>query len=123
VSFRSYPAKVTAVHDADTVRVQVDQGWGNWRDCSIRLSGINAIELKRPGGIEARDHLARMMPPGTPVTLISHGWDKYGDRTDGQIILPNGVDAGLQMITDGYAVAWNGKGPKPVPIWPIPTDG
>lgn len=121
MSVRVYPAVVVSVHDGDTATVSVDQGWDNSRLCAIRLYGMNAIELNQPGGPEARDHLMAMLPVGLAVTLISHGWDKYGDRTDGQIILPNGVDTGIQMTADGYAAAWTGKGPRPVPPWPIPA--
>lgn len=121
MSVRVYPAVVVSVHDGDTATVSVDQGWDNSRLCAIRLYGMNAIELIQPGGPEARDHLMAMLPVGLAVTLISHGWDKYGDRTDGQILLPNGVDTGIQMVADGYAAAWTGKGPRPVPPWPIPV--
>src|SRR2546430_10186637 len=49
---------------------------------TVRLNGINAIELNRPGGKEAREHLIALMPIGSKVTLTSFGWDKYGDRSE-----------------------------------------
>lgn len=121
MSVRVYPAVVVSVHDGDSVDVNVSMGWDTYRLSPIRLWGMNAIELAQPGGVEARDHLMAMLPVGLAVTLVSHGYDKYGNRTDAQILLPNGVDTGIQMIADGYAAAWTGKGPRPVPPWPIPV--
>jgi endonuclease YncB( thermonuclease family) len=47
------------------------------------------------------------------VTLVSEGWDKFGDRVDGTITLADGRDLVQTMIGAGYAVAWNGAGLKP----------
>lgn len=117
---RVYPATVTSVHDGDSCTCLADLGWGVWRVVTVRLNGINAIELNQPGGREARDHLLGLLPLNSTITLVSMGWDKYGDRTDAAIVLPSGVDVAAQMVTDGFAVAWNGKGPRPVPPWPRP---
>lgn len=119
-SIRSYPGLVVRVTDGDSAAISVDLGWYTWRLSSIRLFGINAIELRDPGGAEARAHLAALLPAGQKVTVISHGPDKYGGRTGAQIILPDGRDVSTVMIADGYAVAWTGSGPRPTPPWPIP---
>jgi endonuclease YncB( thermonuclease family) len=50
----------------------------------------------------------------------SVGADKYG-RWLGVITLSDGRDVATQMIRDGYAAPWDGKGAQPVPPWPIPT--
>jgi micrococcal nuclease len=118
---RTYPATVTGVHDGDSATVQADLGWGVWRVVTVRLSGINAIELSQPGGKEARDHLLGLMPLGSKVTLASLGWDKYGDRTDALLALTDGRDVCAQMVKDGYAAVWGGAGPRPTPSWPIPV--
>lgn len=117
---RTYPATVVSVHDGDTATLSVSLGFDTYRTSPVRLWAMNAIELNQPGGPEAGAHLAGMIPVGSAVTLISHGWDKYSDRTDGQIIRSDGLDVGARMVADGYAAAWNGKGPRPVPPWPIP---
>lgn len=121
MSVREYPAVVFSVHDGDTATLTASMGWDTYRLSPIRLWQMNAIELAQPGGPEARDHLMAMLPVGQVVTLISHGYDKFSNRTDGQIILPSGIDVGAQMVTDGYAAFWNGKGPRPVPSWPLPV--
>lgn len=117
---RTYPATVTGVHDGDSCTCLADLGWGVWRSVTIRLNGINAIELNQPGGPQARDHLIGLIPIGTKVTLASLGWDKYGDRTDALLTLSDGRDVCAVMITDGYAAVWDGKGPRPTPPWPLP---
>jgi len=45
--------------------------------------------------------------------------DKYSDRARSCITLADGRDVDM-MVTDGYAVEWNGKGERPVPAWPLP---
>lgn len=118
---RVYPAVVTGVHDGDSVTCLADLGWGVLRVVTVRLSGVNAIELNQPGGREARDHLAGLIPVNSKVTLTSLGWDKYGDRTDARLALPDGRDVATVMVADGYAAVWNGTGPRPVPPWPNPV--
>lgn len=118
---RTYPATITGVHDGDSATALADLGWGVLRVVTIRLNGINAIELNQPGGKEARDHLLTLMPINTKVMLTVLGWDKYGDRSDSLIALPDGRDVCTQMVVDGYAAVWDGKGPRPVPPWPVPV--
>lgn len=131
----TYPCAVVSVHDGDTLLAAADQGDGAWWLIDIRLIGGNARELKDPGGPEARDHLIELVRPIQPIlvqamfaaravrgTLTTHGWDKFGGRALGQIATPTVPDVMAAMIRDGYAAPWtDGKSPKPVPPWPIPT--
>jgi endonuclease YncB( thermonuclease family) len=110
------------VYDGDTLTVLADLGFAVWRRVSVRVDGINAIELRAPGGLAAREHLKALLPAGGEVTLTSLGWDKYGDRVDGRITLPDGRDVGEVMVIDGYAARWDGTGARPTPPWPIPSD-
>jgi endonuclease YncB( thermonuclease family) len=121
VSVRVFPATVTSVYDGDTFTVMADCGFEVWRVVDVRLNGCNAIELHSPGGAEARTHVLELMPVGTKITLTVSGWDKYGDRSDSLVTLPDGRDLTSTMVADGYAAAWDGKGPKPSPPWPIPV--
>lgn len=43
----------------------------------VRLRGIHAPELREPGGVEARDRLARLVA-GAEVRLVRHGRDRWG---------------------------------------------
>lgn len=121
----TYLATVMSIHDGDSIHVEVDLGFGVWKGSEnnvpgvmLRLFGCNAIELKDPGGIEARDNLATILPPGTVVVLSTVKPDKFGGRYDAIVQLPNGTDLVTGLIAGGWAAAWDGNGPKPVPVWP-----
>lgn len=120
--FGPYPGRIVEAplytngwHDGDTCLVDLDLGfafylnaldWDGHRRISCRIFGINAPELKDPGGNEAADFARSLAPAGTRVTVISHDWDKYGGRFDGQITLPDGRDFASVMIASGHAVAY-----------------
>jgi micrococcal nuclease len=114
-----YAATVTAVHDGDTLDADISLGFHLWlRAQPIRLTGCNARELNMPGGHEARDHLAALLPPGTVVKLRTLKPDKFGDRVDASVVLADGTDLVAQLVAQQWAAAWDGTGPKPVPLWP-----
>ena len=113
------PADPAAVHDGDTVRVQVvDVLLSVPVLLAVRVAGINAPELSEPGGPEARDALAGLLTPGMVVTLRHVHPDKFAGRVVSQIITGKGEDVGPWMISRGFAVAWSGVGPKPAVPWP-----
>ena len=111
-------AKVLTVHDGDNATVEVDMGFDEYKRVSVRLLGMNAIELSQPGGKEARDNLATILPAGTQIALHSVQWDKFGGRVDGHITLPDGTDLTTLLIRTGWAAPWDGTGKAPVPAWP-----
>lgn len=140
MSVYTYRGQVLTVHDGDTLRIDLDLVGvaGKHKDVElgfdlhitahrlrlredVRLRGCNARELDMPGGPEARDHLAQLLPAGVWVSVQTFKPDKYGDRWEAQITLPDGRDVTAVMCTDGYAAPWNGQGPKPVPTWPLPV--
>ena len=110
-----YPARVLDFHDGDTAHLNVDLGFGFLLSAydvtghpviSLRVFGINAPELSTDAGKAALAFAQQLCPPGTMVTVMSHGWDKYGGRFDGTIILPDGRDFGAVMIEAGQAVQY-----------------
>jgi endonuclease YncB( thermonuclease family) len=118
VTLYTYAALVAHVHDGDTVDLDADLGFDTRHFGSFRLLGCNARELAQPGGPEARDHLAALLPPGVKVIAQSVKPDKFGGRYDAAITLPDGTDLVTQLIADQWAAAWDGTGTKPVPPWP-----
>lgn len=117
-----YKAIVVRVVDGDTIILDVDLGFYTYVRMSCRLAGLNAIELSQPGGSQARTHLAGLLPDGTTVIVKSVKPDKFAGRFDAIVLEPASVTIiNDKMIKDGYAAAWNGSGPRPVPPWPIPT--
>jgi endonuclease YncB( thermonuclease family) len=116
---------VDHVQDGDSIHVKLvigeDVGFDIQIDAKIyarvRVIGINAPELKTAEGKAARDFLAKLLLPGTPVEVTSYHWDKYGGRVDGDITLltpvtisgPDGDrtydNVANLMLDTGHAVA------------------
>lgn len=107
-SFGPYKGVVDQVHDGDTVYVKLDVGFDLTVYTRVRVMGMDAPELKTPEGKAARDFAQALLPVGREVAVISHGWDKYGGRIDGEI-----MGFASAMIGAGHAKPWDGKGPKP----------
>lgn len=123
---REFPSVIFNVHDGDTVYAWCDLGFDTWRITKIRIRGIATRELSQDGGKEARDFLAGLLPPRSlpiePTCIVySYKWDKYAPRVDGDVLLFNGRLISELMIESGYALPWDGKGPQPIPTWPIPS--
>jgi endonuclease YncB( thermonuclease family) len=122
-----YNATTRRVTDADTLVLAPDLGFGAWLEPStrpdaalrsFRLLGCNTRELGQPGGAEAAAAVAEKLPPGGSTIIRSLRSDKYGGRMDAQVTLPSGRDLTAELIAEGWAAPWDGKGPKPVPTWP-----
>jgi hypothetical protein len=128
---RTYPASVIRVVDADTIVALCDRGGEDYWRVNLRLNGGNCREKNELGGQEAIIHLRELIAPVValsvaslftfPAQLISLYWDKWGGRIEGNLIVPGVGDVMQAMIRDGYAAVWDGRGPRPVPPWPIPS--
>jgi len=115
----TYLATAVRVVDGDTLVLDIDLGFGVWRHQQvIRLIGCNAIEVKEPGGEEARANLASLLPAGTEVTVTSVKVDKFGPRYDAAVTLADGRDLVSVLVAGQWAAHWNGRGPRPFPPWP-----
>jgi endonuclease YncB( thermonuclease family) len=76
-------------------------------------NGINAPELSEPGGKPSRDHLIWLVRSGTVVLkTYKDPTDKYG-RWLADVFSTAEVNLSQQMITDGFAVGWDGTETKP----------
>ncbi|QCB46652.1 thermonuclease family protein [Hydrogenophaga sp. PAMC20947] len=69
-----YEARVSRVHDGDTLWVQPVEG-GRYR--KLRIDGIDAPEICQAGGIAARDAL-RQRVMDRVVTVRERSFDRYG---------------------------------------------
>lgn len=124
-----YYADVLAVHDGDTISVNASLGFNTWHHAAqLRIAGISARELVMPGGSEARDHLAGLLPVGTRVLIRSVKVDHDPadsmsfDRYVVIVQLPSGADLATLLVNAGFACYWNGRTrPTPYPAWPITT--
>jgi endonuclease YncB( thermonuclease family) len=120
-----YRGTVARVVDGDTFVCDVDFGmYRHEVDVPIRLLHCAAREISAPGGKEARDNLARILPPGSVVLLQTAKPDKFARRWDAQVTYErDGVirDLATDLIADGWAAAWDGRGTQPKPAWPRPA--
>ncbi|MGI8307035.1 thermonuclease family protein [Saccharopolyspora hattusasensis] len=118
--------KVIRVIDGDTVAVkpvadslESTSEHNGVAEHTVRILGINAPEMNyhkdvdpECGAKAATDHLGGTLAQGLPVTIQ---YDAKADRTDhygrslAYVATPNGTDAGLQQIVDGYAMPWYPK--------------
>lgn len=115
--FGPYPAVVVDWHDGDTCHLNLDLGfsvylYGHDLDGKVTLScrvyGINAPELSTDAGKAALAYARQLCPEGSRVTVMSHGWDKYGGRFDGTLVLPDGSDFATAMLAAGQAAVMKG---------------
>lgn len=119
-----YRATILGVQDGDGLVVDLDQGRGqhdlgeNGKGLPLRLAGCNARELSEPGGPEAAEHLATLLPLGTRVHIATIKPDKYGGRWQARVELLDGTDLVELLVAEQWVAPWNGRGPRPLPPWP-----
>jgi len=108
-----YRAKVLEIYDADTIRVELNLGFGLiWRGSDnrgveIRLFGLNAPEMKgndKEKGTISRDKLREQIL-GKEITIktIKDSKEKFG-RYLGIIIKDDGTNINDWLISEGLAV-------------------
>lgn len=90
-------ATVLRVVDGDTVRMRREG-----KQVSVRLDSIDAPERGQAGGPEAKRALARFLPEGSEVAVVSFGEDRYR-RLIGQIYRADGLNVNTQLVRDGQA--------------------
>jgi micrococcal nuclease len=78
-----YKAIVTSVHDGDTVRADIDLGFGIWiKNQPLRFYGINAPELKgetKEAALKTRDRLKELLlNKEIIIETINDKKEKYG---------------------------------------------
>jgi micrococcal nuclease len=110
-----YRAVVVSEYDGDTIRADIDLGRDIWvRNEPLRLLGIDAPEIGKPGGIEARDYLRSQLPIGATITIrtVKDKTEKYGrllatiwDNDHGDVW---GDSVNQRMVWAGHAVPYDG---------------
>ena len=87
--------QVVSVHDGDTLTVLIDR-----RQVRVRLTDIDAPELKQPFGTRSRQSLSNLCF-GKIAALDVRGHDRYR-RTLAQVTCA-GKDANAEQVRRGYA--------------------
>ena len=80
-----YRCEVVKIIDGDTIRVDVDLGFGIWsRNETLRLYGIDTPESRtrdleeKKYGLAAKQFLTNMLDDSGGIKLKSHGKGKFG---------------------------------------------
>jgi len=108
MNIRAYPCKILRVHDGDTVFCEIDQGFGNTKKDNIRLSGIDAPELKEgEPALKAKEYLEQYI--NKDLIIFTHKTDKYG-RYLGIFFtnIENTISINEEMINLGLVKIYNG---------------
>ena len=108
---------VTKVVDGDTIDADIDLGFDISLSKRIRLAGIDTPESRTTNvkekamGLESKEWLKKTLEGAKDIlikTELPDSTEKYG-RIIGHLFI-NGQETSLnnQMITDGYALAYDG---------------
>ena len=102
-----YRAVIRSIYDADTIRCDIDCGFGIWKHNEpLRLYGIDAPEVRGPErdeGLRSRDWLRDRLPAGTEVVIetIKDTKGKFG-RYLARVHL-DGVNLNDELVALGLA--------------------
>ncbi len=72
-----YHGRVSEVIDGDTFRVVIDLGFKCFTRQYLRLSAVNAPELKTSAGKKVKVELMKLLAEGAAIEFISLGYDRY----------------------------------------------
>lgn len=79
-------AQLISVHDGDTVRLLLDQGFYDTKQINVRLLNVFAPELKQVGGADCRDFVeswfTQLTPFGTWNCIVTTTRLKTADKED-----------------------------------------
>ncbi|CAK0771310.1 micrococcal nuclease [Gammaproteobacteria bacterium] len=92
----SYRATVIDVHDGDTITIDV-----NGKQSKVRLSKIDAPELKQDVGVSSQRFLSKLIL-GKSVWINEENTDIHG-RILASIKTSRGLDVGLEQVKKGFA--------------------
>ena len=114
-----YRAKIVSVYDGDSVRADIDLGFGVWlNNQAIRLARINKPEIRgeeKEEGLRAKQRLLEILGYSTNDCIIKV--KKYNDRGKyGRIIAELWVETGTtqavsvneMLLNEGYATKYQG---------------
>jgi micrococcal nuclease len=104
----NYKVKVVRVYDGDTIFVNIDQGFNDWKmNQPIRLCGVNAPEVRGVGkeeGLKVKAIVEEMIANKPVVLHTIDKKDKYG-RWLGFIYI-DGLNLNQLLLENGHAVPY-----------------
>lgn len=110
----TYTATLDRVIDGDTVVLNIDLGFRLTAKLPIRLLGLNCPEHGTPGGNVATAYTLAWFAGRTLTVTTQKNPEKYG-RWLGIISAAGGSTLNADLIASHNALAWDGKGGRPLP--------
>ena len=105
---------MVSVHDGDTLTVLIEQ-----RQVKVRLTDIDAPELRQPFGTRSKQSLSEMCF-GKVAVLDVRGQDRY-KRSLAQVTCA-GTDANAEQVRRGYAWTYTRYAPRDSPLHAIESE-
>jgi endonuclease YncB( thermonuclease family) len=101
-----YFATVERIVDGDTIDLNVDVGFRIWNRDRFRLYGIDTPERGQSGWAEASAELARLIPVGSTVRIVTAKppRDKYGRWL--ATIFAGDINVNEALVANGFAVVY-----------------
>ena len=107
-----YAARYVSAYDADTIRLDIDLGFGTWLiNQPIRLFGIDAPEVRGPeklAGKEARDFLRKFLEGNKDNIIINtykaSNKGKYGRWL--AVLFAEGENVNQLLVREGHATPY-----------------
>mgnify|MGYP003352493225 CR=1 FL=1 len=116
----TYDAKIVRVNDGDTVVISAPFLPAPLKpELAVRIYGVDTPEKghlakcqrEKDRAAEARKFVEDRIAAAKRVQVLLIGWDKYGGRVLGDLII-DGEYLSLSLIINNYAVMYNGHGRK-----------
>jgi len=114
-------AQILRVIDGDTILVAARPWPQQTVEVYVRIRGIDAPELKskchsvRQAGDDARQALEALTAASGTIQLVNISGDKYFGRIVADVVLPDGRNAGSDLLLAGLVQPYDG-GRKMVPV-------
>lgn len=102
-----YRISLVRVIDGDTIEADIDLGFHTRIRTNLRLYGINCPEMNTLQGRLAREQTIQILSLVDELTADTIKADKYGNRWDAIIWLPDGKSLNDTLVERGYAVRKN----------------
>jgi len=85
-----YIVRSFEVHDADTLKAELDLGFDLRFNTNVRINGIDAPEQSTDAGKQVTlivaTALKKIVSQKLALLVVSHDWDKYGGRIVGDLV-------------------------------------
>lgn len=86
------------VIDGDTVKAEINLGFGLTLQHTVRLEGLNAPEVSEPAGLKCKEYLVKLLTDSAEVFLeVSPRKEKYG-RVLGSLLTNEEMNINEKMI-------------------------